>query len=472
MTAPVGFSRRMVAIAAVLAAMALGLSACGGGSGAAASTAPPSSTPASSSQTTTSAEQPINLSTVGASASRVDMSWVTSSVASGDTYNVYRDGNLVATNSANSTVDADTGLTPGTQYCYEVTAVSPNGGGTASSNQSCAATAALAGWKITTVEQAPPLSLALDASGGEHLSFCSPAGVVYETHGGNGGWNATLVDAGAACFNAPLAIGGDGSAHIIYVDANSNALKYASNASGRWTATAVPGGTGAEFYSLALDNGNHAHVAYLLFTGEASGYYQIVYATDASGSWQNTPVAEDMAYPQVAVDPQGRGAIAYVSGDVTGGTYPVHYLSDASGDWVDSVVGASGDSKSLAALALDATGHAYIAYKDQAQLKFVSDASGRWQAEIADSFDATGPYDDAAGAYDVSIDLDAGGGAHLSYQNADGDLKYVAATGGQWQTAYVDTEGAMSQIKMDGAGHAHIAYANEQNLYSKVAVSP
>jgi len=179
-----------------------------------------------------------------------------------------------------------------------------------------------------------------------------------------------------------------------------------------------------------------------------------------------------MAYPSIAVDGQGRVAIAYVGCKNSAGSYAVHYLSDASGSWVDSVVGASGDAKSLAALATDAVGHAYIAYKDQAQLEYLNNTSGSWNSTIVDSFDATGPYNDAAGAYDVSIDMDVGGDAHLSYQNADGDLKYASLAAGHWQTAYVDTEGAMSQLKVDAAGHAHIAYANEENLYSKVAVSP
>ena len=421
---------------------------------------------------TTSAARPITLSAVTASASRVDMSWVASSVGAGDQYQVYRNGTLVASNSSDSSGTADTGLKPATQYCYEVTAVSSSGAGTASSNQSCATTAALAGWKISTVEQAPPLGLALDANGRERLSFCSASGVVYQAQQTDGSWNTTLVDAGAACFNAPLAIGGDGSAHIVYVDGNSNTLKYASNVSGSWTVSAIPGGAGAEFYSLALDSGNHVHLAYLLFTGESSGYYQVVYATDVSGSWQSTVVAEDLAYPSIAVDGQGHPAVAYVSGSSTAGTYAVHYVSNASGSWVDNVVGESGDAKSLTALAMDAGGHAHIAYKDQTQLEYLSDVSGNWKSAVVDSFDATGPYDDMAGAYDVSIDMDVGGGVHLSYQNADGDLKYTASTGGRWQTAYVDTEGALSQVKVDAAGHAHIAYANEENLYSKVAVSP
>lgn len=421
---------------------------------------------------TTSAVQPITLSAVSASASRVDMSWVTSSVAAGNQYQVYRDGALVTSSSGDSSGTADTGLKPATEYCYEVTAVSSSGAGTASSNQSCATTAPLAGWNISTVEQAPPLALALDAYGRERLSFCSTSGVVYQAQQSNGGWNTTRVDPGAACFNAPLAIGGDGSAHIVYVDGNSNTLKYASNASGSWTVSAIPNGAGAEFYSLALDSGNHVHLAYLLFTGESSGYYQIVYASNASGSWQNTVVAEDLAYPSIAVDGQGHPAIAYVSGSAMVGTYAVHYASNASGSWIDSVVGASGDAKSLAALALDAARHAHVAYKEQTRLEYLSDVSGSWKSAVVDSFDATGPYNDMAGAYDVSIDMDVGGGAHLSYQNADGDLKYAAATGGHWQTAYVDTEGAMSQLKMDAAGRAHIAYANEESLYSKVAVSP
>lgn len=451
-----------IAVVALLA----GLGACGGG----ASTAPAPSTGAPQPPPPAST-QGIMLAVTAASPTKATMSWA-GSTAAGDKFQVYRNGELDSSVNAVASGAADTGLAPGTQYCYQVNAVNSTGAGSASSNQSCITTAPLAGWGIQIIDQAPPLSLALDAQGLERISFCSAAGVIYQARRSDGSWNTVQVDAGAACFNAPLAVGGDGSSHMVYLDEHSNALDYATDVSGSWNVSPIPGAEGAEFYNLALDSGDHAHVVYVLFTGMAPNCYQIVYATDASGGWQSTVVAELQAYPVIAVDGSGIPHIAYVDDEAGDGSNPVHYLTPASGSWTDDVVATSSDAKSLAALAVDAAGHAHLVYKSGAVLDYVSDASGAWQSTQVDSFDAAGPQEGNCGAYDLSIDLDAAGQPHLSYEDTDGNLKYAALSQGKWSASYVDTEGRENQIRMDQAGHAHIAYANTENLYSKLVVSP
>ena len=452
--------------AVAVAALLTGLGGCGGGG----STAPaPGPDPAQSPPPART--QGITLSATAASPTKATMSWA-GSTGAGAQFQVYRNGELDSSITAVSSGAADVGLAPGTEYCYQVNVVNPIGAGAASSNQSCITTAPLAGWNIQMIEQAPPLSLALDAQGLERIGFCSAAGVIYQARRADGGWNTEQVDSGAACFNAPLAVGGDGSSHMIYLDGHSNALEYATDASGRWNVSPIPGAEGAEFYSLALDNGDHVHVAYVLFTGAAPNCYQIVYASNASGHWQSTVVAEVQAYPVIAVDGGGVPHIAYVDAQASGGAYPLHYLTAASGGWTDSVVAASADAKSLAALAMDSTGHAHLVYKSGVALEYASDASGSWQTTQVDSFNAAGPQDGRYGAYDVSVDVDAAGQPHLSYEDTDGNLKYAALSGGAWSTSYVDTEGTQNEIRMDPAGHAHIAYANTENLYSKLAVSP
>lgn len=440
-----------------------GLAGCGGGAAAAPAAAPAADVSAS--------HQAITLSAKVGSPTKVAISWVASK-ARGDKYQVYRNGELKTSAAASADGTYDTGLAPGTQYCYQVTVVNSTGAGMASSNQSCVTTAPLAGWNIATIQTAPPLSLALGPQGLERMSFCSSTGVYYQARQADGSWNTVQVDAGASCFNAPLAVGGDGSNHIVYVDDHSNQLKYATDVSGSWSVSTVPGADGAEFYSMALDSGNHVHVAYQLFTGQAPDCYEIVYASNANGSWQNTVVAGAQAYPVIAVDGAGAAHIAYLGGEQADGSYQVHYMTDASGSWTDGVVAESQDAKSLLALAVDTAGHASLVYKSQASLEYASDASGSWKTEQVDSFDASGPEDDSCGAYDVSIDLDSAGQAHVSYEDTSGNLKYAGFDSGQWTTSYVDTEGTQNQIRVDAAGHAHISYGNAQNLYSKLAVSP
>ncbi len=444
-----------------------GLTACGGG----ASATNPAAGTATKAPASIPSPQGMTLTTQAASATQATLSWG-GSTESGDKYQVYRNGELDKSAGVDADGAYDTGLAPGTQYCYQVTVGNSQGAGMVSSNQSCITTAPLAGWNINMITTAPPLSLALDPQGRDRLSFCTADGVVYQALQAGGTWSTVQVAPGANCFAAPLAVGGDGSDHIIYVDGNSNVLEYATDVSGSWSVSAVPGADGAEFYNLAVDSSDHVHVTYLLFTGETPDCYEVVYASNASGSWQSTVVASEQAYPVIAVDGHGAAYIAYLGQAEADGSYPVHYLTDARGSWVDDVVAESVDSKSLAALTVDPAGHAHIVYKSQTTLEYATDASGSWVTAAVDSFDATGPEDDSCGAYDVSIDLDTAGRPHLSYEDTDGDLKYATPAQSGWQTSYVDTEGTQNQIRMDAAGHAHVVYGNAQNLYSKLAVSP
>lgn len=444
----------------------VGLAGCGGGA-----SGGPAPVAASGHHAVSPDAQGIVLSTTAASATRVAMSWK-GSMATGDSIQVYRNGELDDSAMGGPDGATDTDLKPGTQYCYQVIAASSTGGGTASSNQSCATTASLAGWNIRKVDQAPPMALALDSQGREHVGYCSLAGVVYQVQQTDGSWSLTTVDPGSQCFAVALGIGGDGSTSMVYLDQSSNTLKYASDVSGTWDVSAIPGTEGAEFYDLAVDDAGHAHVVFELFTGQAPDCYQIIYASDSSGAWQDTVIAVTQAYPVIAADAAGRAHIAFLGSEAADGSYPVHYLTDASGSWTGVVAATSADSKSLVALAVDGAGHAHLAYKSQTDLEYASDRSGSWQTTPVDSFDPAGSEDDSYGAYDVSIALDTSGLVHMSYEDTSGNLKYASPAIRGWDTVYVDTLGTQNVLRMDAAGHAHIAYGGLDNLYSKLAVSP
>lgn len=462
-----GKGRYAALTAAVM--MLAGLAGCGGGGS---SSAPdPGSAPASQSPSVSGQGGALTLTALVSSPTKVDMSWAGVAGAQ-QHYRVYRNGSPDASITVGSAGAFDTGLKPGTQYCYQVTSEDSAGGTTASSNRSCVTTAALAGWNVAMLTPAPPVTLALDAQGYEHLGYCTSAGVAYAVHGADGSWSEQLAAAGAQCTSAVLALDGSGIAHILYLDTQSDELMYLSGGAGSWNSAPVTGAEGAEFYRLALDTAGHAHVAYLAFTGVAPHCYEIMYANDASGTWQTEPVAAALGYPAVAVDGNGQAYIAYVDSVGTGGGYPLHYLTRASGAWTDAVAAVSADPKSLVALAVDPAGHASLVYKSGATLYYAGDGSGAWQLSQVDGFDAAGPEYDDYGAYDVSMALDADGLPHTSYEDTSGNLKYAAETGGGWNTSYVDTEGTQNHVRIDMAGHAHIVYGNAQNLYSKLAVSP
>ena len=430
------------------------LEGCGGGSGAA---PVPASTAA------------LVLEVAPDSATTVRMSWADSGTP-GARYRIYRDGELVGT--VRDADTRDTGLDPASRYCYRLTAIDAAGTAIADSNESCATTAPLAGWDIQRITTAPPVSLALDAQGRERVAFCGSDGVYFQARQADGSISTVSLDPTAACFDALLAVGDDGSDHVVYTDANSDQLRYATDISGQWIVSAIPGADGAEFPSLDLDHGGAVHVAYLVFTGQGQDPYQLSYASNASGSWQTSVIDSVLACPSIAVDAAGTPHVAYLGPVQPDGDYPVHYRSYATAGWRDEVVATSEDPKTLVALAMATSGQAGLVYKSQVELDYVTQVSGRWVTTQVDGFDATGPEDDRYGAYDVSIDMDSSGDPHLAYEDTSGNLKYAHLSSGSWDTVYVDTEGAQNQIEMDAAGHAHIVYAGVDNLYSKLATSP
>ena len=68
--------------------------------------------------------------------------------------------------------------------------------------------------------------------------------------------------------------------------------------------------------------------------------------------------------------------------------------------------------------------------------------------------------------------VDGNDNMHASYEDTDGNLKYATQSSTGWNRVYVDTEGTQNQLEVDTAGHAHIAYANSENLYCKIATKP
>ena len=454
------FQPRLI-IGLVLPVLLMG---CGG-----AGTAPAS--PPSMSQAPVAATQDIVLNAEEGSPTKVDISWAMTN-APGTKYRIYRDGQLISTAPEEDGKAFDTSLQPGSEHCYQASAIDAAGAAVAGSNKSCVTTAPLAGWNIQLIGQAPPLSLALDSQGRERMSFCGSSGVYFQAKQADGGIATAYLDPGATCFSASLVVGSDGSDHIVYADTGSDQLKYATDVSGVWTVISIPGSAGAEFPSVAIDDGDAIHVAYEVFTGQSGDCYQLEYASNSSGSWQTGLVDSVLAYPSIAVDAAGTPHIAYLGAARADGSYPVHYRSLVGGGWSDEIAASSQDPKTLLALAVTPAGDARMVFKSQAELEYVEETSGSWVTTQVDGFDAAGPEDDQCGAYDVSIDLDAAGKPHLAYQDTGGNLKYASQSSGAWGSVYVDTEGSQNQIRVDAAGHAHITYGSAQNLYSKLAVSP
>ncbi len=115
-------------------------------------------------------------------------------------------------------------------------------------------------------------------------------------------------------------------------------------------------------------------------------------------------------------------------------------------------------------LRLDDAGRAHIAYGTRHLFHAVRD-NGIWQVEQVDAAEHVGRY--------ASLDLDAGGYAHISYRDNDQSaLKYAYEDAGGWHIETVDNSadvGEYTSIAVDSDGYPHIIYQDRDNSALKYA---
>jgi hypothetical protein len=166
----------------------------------------------------------------------------------------------------------------------------------------------------------------------------------------------------------------------------------------------------AQFAGLAVDVDGRAHVAYLTYSGE------LLYATDASGAWIHTRVADKGGPPSIGVDASGRAHIAYCPNDDN----QLRYATNRSGSWEVTIVDVTALC-SQAALAVGPGSDVHVSFSPG--LNYATNASGGWLVERMDRWGSTS-----------SITVDRFGRPHISYQRAipagDGrparrDLRYA-----------------------------------------------
>jgi hypothetical protein len=233
-------------------------------------------------------------------------------------------------------------------------------------------------------------SIKLGSSNKAYISYydVTNGDLKYATNA-SGSWVATAVDStGDVGKYTSIALDSSNKAYISYFDVTNGVLKYATNASGSWVATAVDStGDVGKYTSIALGSSNKAYISYFDVTNGV-----LKYATNASGSWVTT-VVDSSGYvgqfTSIALDSSNKAYISYYKvvllGDATTGN--LMYATNASGSWVTTTVDSTGDVGRHTSIALDSSNKAYISYWDitNGNLKFASNASGSWGTETVDS---------------------------------------------------------------------------------------
>jgi hypothetical protein len=389
------------------------------------------------------------------------LSW-TSPVQGVTGYDLYRDGVAVTSVHLNGTSYRDGGLEPASRHCYVVYAVAWPFGSVAQSDRVCATTSATAGWLIQTVATGANPSLALDAGNQPHVVYRSGGSVLLATRSGGTWYQSTVEANGGADGATGLGVDSHGADQVSYADTASGNLMYASNLVGVWV-TEVVDAIGGSVNALGLDGADRAHIAYAGIDNLGSGVVR--YASNASGSWQTQWIEGwsdgTLSSASLAVD---QGGFVHFAVTGVGAGCVLLYYDNVSGNWRKDVL--ADDCNHGAALGIDSSGHAHIAYSTSRGLKLANNSYGSWQSDQLDSF-----Y--WLGGQLVSLAIDGTDHMHIAYQD-ESCLKYATNFSGTWERYFIDCKarvGSHPAIAADATGRILIAYNDEAGGTIRLASS-
>ena len=451
---------------------------------------------------------PTGVATNVLSPSEIELNWdaSTDNATTDDAsvrYKLYRDGMYVKT--ASTTYATDSGLNPGTQYCYTITAIDTANNESPQSNPACA----------TTLDQAEPtiptdLVTRITLSGNIELEWepsTDDVSVVgykinrdgvylfnasttnftdttvapdtrycytvyaYDQAANESGfsnescsdttWSITMLDNSSPNIGRHNAIAVDsvGAIHIAYYDDPDENLKYITNKSGSWvSATVDEVGEVGLFPDIVLDSNDSAHIVYYdqgeWFGGSYTWHDDLKYTNNLGGDWNiSIKVADGGWKNSLTIDLQDFLHVSHISNMY--GFDGQRYASNKTGSWANEIIA---PKMSWSGIGVDATGgvhiSAYYGYPENS-LIYLYDKAGIWYSESVDTTDAL-DYND--------IVLDTNGKSHISYCDTSG-LSYVTNASGTWlkeSLYFSDTYPRCNHnsLVIDSNGKIHISYIN------------
>ncbi len=207
-------------------------------------------------------------------------------------------------------------------------------------------------------------SIAVDGRDNVHISYHTGGSyendnLRYATNTG-GSWSTEIVDTGQSGYYNAIAVGTDGTVHICSQSGIGGLpLKYSTNAGGSWSTQNIEdvvrmGGQ----CSIAVDVDGHPHI--LMSTSPSKGQVNLKHAVYAGGSW-STEVIELGGYvtgSSIAIDGRGVVHVCYRAFE----NNELVYATDANGSWSRQVVDGLGSSSPYASLTVEGNGSAHICY--------------------------------------------------------------------------------------------------------------
>jgi hypothetical protein len=277
-----------------------------------------------------------------------------------------------------------------------------------------------------------------------------------------------------------LALDASGYPHISYCETENGVnyvfyLKYAQWTGSEWDRTYIDIDSAFAYDpSLALDSSDYPHISYQVKEVWWGG--NLLYARWTGSEWEITTIDSggDVGYhSSLALDSSGYPHISYqeIHPEIDGN---LKYARWTGSTWSINLVDSGGDVGNYTSLALDAYGYPHISYYDgdYGALKYARWTGTQWNLEIVDT--------DGNVGFDTSLALDATSHPHISYyDDATDDLKYARWTGSEWEITTIDSGGGVgrySSLALDAYGHPHISYYDsgsvDPKLELKYAFSP
>ncbi|MBI2059261.1 MAG: hypothetical protein HYT87_05760 [Nitrospirae bacterium] len=315
-------------------------------------------------------------------------------------------------------------------------------------------------------------SAAFDKQGNLHVSHYG-AGVSYSIRSAfDGSWTTGQVIGGYwGRDGSGLATAPDGSVDMAY-SGNLQEFKvyYRTNASGAWLTDTLDDKDGGRL-SLAVDKNVKAHIAYY-----RQKQHHLAYVTNLTGPWLTTVVdGAGMVgeFVRVARDKDGYlhfiyyGRSAGQIRDIYSSGSQTYLFWPAGSNGVVDVVGSTGEGLSVVG---EKTGVLHAAYFDSksGDLRYASNASGKWQPVTVDS--------DGDVGRNPALDVEVDGSVFISYYDASkGDLKIAERQTGSeaWSVGVIDADGDVgkySSLRVGQDGRVHIAYYDSSKKRLRYAV--
>ena len=309
-------------------------------------------------------------------------------------------------------------------------------------------------------------TIVVDSQGNVHIVyFFLAATELRHATNASGSWVTSTIDTNGDTGHWPaLAIDSQDALHVVYEDDTSKTMRYAVRSGNNWVKYAIGPGVG---HSGIAVSGAKVHVSYV-------NNNALYYASGAAGSWSPTQVDSSGAaapsagvFSSLALDSSGKVHIAHAWGSLTSSTTAVklRHSTNAGGSWVseDAAPSITGAHGALCSIAIDSQDTIRISHHtsvsagpaDGLHLSTLVNG-GSWQTQTL----VTG----AQGSFS-SILVNSKDDVYIAYRKYDvGELRYITNASGSWQATVLDTNGQTGRwasIFQAPSGRIHIGYEND-----------